>query len=254
MVLGVVGVGLATLLTLVGNTAASAAPSMSSFACTPVLITVAGSNERDASPVMDAIGKEWSRQKQLAPFTAKLATIPVDYPAQPWTRYVDIRKVTVALAIPSSRVTAGINWDGLTRSENVGVEQLQGYISQARAHCPNRFIGIVGYSQGADVVSRTLTERKIPNHDRIAVVLLGNPSYDDNEGSGGIRPTLHVATHRVPRDIATANMCLQHDPICRFSLKDLPGLLNGTSGHYKYKDPSNVAQVVQWMYKRAASS
>jgi hypothetical protein len=215
-----------------------------SFSCSPVLFTVAGSNERDASPVMNKIAAQWRSKPQFAGKT--LAVVPINYPAQPWTRYIDLAAVLRAVVINGTETAlhfpptqSPINWDGLTKSEDMGVARLKEAVASTRSVCPNRFVAIAGYSQGADVVSRYVSDPSTSNKNRIAVALYGNPS--ENQATVGIRTFLGVASYQTPPTIAYKyDKCLPADPLCdvqpRNLVTQIRKIFDGTSPHYGYDD------------------
>jgi hypothetical protein len=243
---------LSLFLTLAWTThVASAAPPTGNFACSFVLITVNGSGERDGSPTVERIRRTWRAQTPAGSRT--LAAVPLAYPAQPWTRYIDLANFAR---------NRRVNWDGLTKSEDIGVRELRSMIKTLRSSCSGRPIAIAGYSQGADVVSRTMMESDFDTVANTVIALLGNPSFRPT-GAGerrggfestlqGIRPAVGVAsyfTSRTGDKSSTLNICLKDDPICNFDVRDIPGLATGRSAHYQYDRPSQADFAAKWLYR-----
>ncbi|WP_194916812.1 cutinase family protein [Catenulispora rubra] len=120
------------------------------------------------------------------------------------------------------------------RSEAQGVNNLTGEIGSIIANCPNTTIGLMGYSQGAQVVHDTVN--RISSNERAhigAVVMLADP-----ESVGGASYTISVTTDGQPShqhgggavwrswlaaDISSrsSELCLHDDPVC-----DADGLLD----------------------------
>jgi hypothetical protein len=206
-------------------------------ACSPSYIGVPGSGQSSSS------SKEMSRVGSLVAAKATNAglalrhNVNLSYPAVAWYRYI----------APS----LSLNWNGLGKSEATGeaslIQLINSYRGQASAAgCASAPILLAGYSQGAEVVIRTVDALPAATRKTIAVALLGNPSFtpgragDYNQNKAtyrGIRPSL-VAGQRyntvsdvLPR---TIDICAPSDPICAFHKSELLGLADGRSAHYHY--------------------
>ena len=163
----------------------------------------------------------------------------LSYPAVAWYRYV-----TPSLSF---------NWNGLGSSEVTGEAKLTALINSDRAQagaagCPNAPILIAGYSQGAEVVVRTIDALPQAVRNTISVALLGDPSFTANVAGDldlnqyayyGIRPSfLAGQRYTLKSDVIsrTIDLCAASDPICAYHLSLVPALappLN-SSAHYHY--------------------
>lgn len=221
---------LAACLAVSGAGLIATSPSAQAAPCDPVLITVNGSNQLLGSREMDRIVRTVradARRDRVA-----VSVVPVAYPAEPFTRYV--------------RPNLSFDWDGLARSEALGVTNLTNTIAQVRQSCASRPLMLAGYSQGADVVSQVVNTMSREERATVSVGLLGNPSFlpglrqdfgNYDRKRRGIRPSLGQVNHQIIAPDVTArtvDACLRGDAICNFNVNDVPTLLNGRSAHFDY--------------------
>jgi hypothetical protein len=154
----------------------------------------------------------------------------VDYPAIPVSQYIG---------------AGGLTAD-LERSEAQGVQALLRLIRQAQAGtCARRPILLSGYSQGAEVVVRTVATLSPDARSSVAVALFGNPSYEPGRrgdfpghtDAAGIRPTFEHAAFTLPADVRarTLDVCAPGDPVCGVdpTLHTLLGRLGWVLNHVK---------------------
>ena len=205
--------------------------------CSASYIGVPGSGQSSTSSVeMDTLGTWVQVDSAKAGQQLRNSTL-LSYPAVAWYRYV-----TPSLSF---------NWNGLGSSEVTGEAKLTALINSDRAQagaagCPNAPILIAGYSQGAEVVVRTIDALPQAVRNTISVALLGNPSFTANVAGDldlnqyayyGIRPSF-VAGQRytLKSDVIsrTIDLCAASDPICAYHLSLVPALATGSSAHYHY--------------------
>ncbi len=207
---------------IVAPVVASAAP-----ACQPVFIGVPGSGQNAQS------GGETNRigadlKNNLVP-GGDIVIKTLDYPAVAWYKF----------AIP---------WTNLGKSEAIGVTNLTNLINQYRNGCSQRTILLAGYSQGVEVVTRTVAALPQSVRNNIAVSLLGDPSFtpnvqgdfDQNTAGQGIRPSFKIGRYILPTDVLprTYDACAKGDPICSFRPlvwpQQVAALVDGRSAHFHY--------------------
>ena len=154
----------------------------------------------------------------------------VDYPAIPVTQYLG---------------PGGLTAD-LDASEAQGVQALLGLIRRSRTGpCADRPVLLAGYSQGAEVVVRTVAALPVGERSSMAVALFGNPSYQpglrgDFPGrtrAAGIRPTFRHQAFTLPPDVRarTIDVCAPGDPVCGVdpSLRTLLGQVSWVLTHVR---------------------
>jgi Cutinase len=134
----------------------------------------------------------------------------VAYPAAPVDRYLGITGLT----------------PDLDRSETAGITTLlRGIRSVQRNGCGNRPVLLSGYSQGAEVVIRTVGRLSRTERAHVAVALFGNPShrpgtvpqYPGGVAGSGVRPTfLNGMAYTLPVDLRARSLdvCAVGDPVC----------------------------------------
>jgi hypothetical protein len=158
------------------------------------------------------------------------STAAVDYPAIPVNQYIG---------------AGGLTAD-LDASEAQGVQVLLRLIRQAQVgSCARRPVLLSGYSQGAEVVVRTVAALSVAERSSVAVALFGNPSYQpglhgDFPGrttAAGIRPTFRHVAFTLPPDVRTRtiDVCAPGDPVCGVdpSLRTLLGRVSWVLHHVK---------------------
>ena len=162
---------------------------------------------------------------------ARLASATaVDYPAIPVTQYLG---------------PGGLTAD-LDTSEAQGVQVLVGLIRRAQTGpCARRPVLLSGYSQGAEVVVRTVAALSAGERSSVVVALFGNPSYQpgrpgDFPGhtqAAGIRPTFEHSAFTLPADVRarTLDVCAPGDPVCGVdpTLRSLLGRVSWVLHHVK---------------------
>ena len=130
------------------------------------------------------------------------------------------------------------------RSVETGVGALAAELDAVRSECPGTRVVLVGYSQGAQVIKRTMLDR--PPVDRIeAVILLGDPTRDilqmglsrlgdlttDAPGSLG---AVDIASHIRPLAI---DVCAFNDSVCSGAGINFQGHLEGYADTYSEVGP-----------------
>ncbi|MFB9386407.1 cutinase family protein [Pseudonocardia petroleophila] len=227
------------------TSAATAPPADAAVNCQPVLVTVAGSNQRDGSAEMDRLGTQMRAEARADGFD--LAIVPVNYPAVPVTRYL--------------RPNGSFDWDGLARSEAVGVARMKEVLRTVRA-CPTRTIFLAGYSQGADVVSQVVNEMTRDERRTVSVALFGNPSFlpalpqdygSFNAKRRGARPSFGQVTHQILAPDVTArsiDACLNGDAICNYNTLNALTLFTGRSAHFRYVSSGYVDFAARDVWER----
>jgi len=162
---------------------------------------------------------------------ARLASAAaVDYPAIPVTQYLG---------------PGGLTAD-LDASEAKGVQSLLALIRQAQTGaCGHRPVLLAGYSQGAEVVVRTVAALPAAARTSVAVALFGNPSYQPglrgdypgHTSAAGIRPTFRHVAFTLPPDVRarTLDVCAPGDPVCGVdpSLRTVLGRVSWVLQHVK---------------------
>jgi hypothetical protein len=162
----------------------------------------------------------------------------LSYPAVQWYKYV--------------KPSLSLNWNNLGKSEATGEKNLLAEINTDRAAatkagCPNAPILLAGYSQGAEVVVRTVDALPQAVRNTVSVALLGNPSFspgaagdldlNTSPGLRGIRPSFALGQkYTLTSDVLkrTIDICAASDPICAYHVSEVPALATGTSAHYHY--------------------
>jgi hypothetical protein len=194
-------------------------------ACAPVFVGVPGSGQgtRNAAPggqpagitAADAraYGSSIARVKNAllaAAGSRAVVTRALDYPAISTDKYLGITGLSPQLEV----------------SEKAGVTALQRQLAQARAGgCADRAVLLAGYSQGAEVVVRTVRALAAAQRRHVTVTLLGNPSYRPHltgdypggTGASGLRPTFEDGqAFLLPGDVRTRTLdvCAPGDTVC----------------------------------------
>jgi hypothetical protein len=230
--------GTVALVGVQGAPAGATAPVVQ--ACSPSYIGVPGSGQTAATSVeMYTVGQWLSVAANKAGLPLRNNT-NLSYPAVPWSQYVTVKHGTQ------------VDWNGLGKSEATGEQNLTNLINTYRgqaaaAGCPNAPMLLAGYSQGAEVVIRTVDALPAATRKTVAVALVGDPSFrpglasDYNLNSGtalkGIRPSLLVGqSYNMASDVAgrTEDICAASDPICAYHASEIAGLIDGSSAHYNY--------------------
>ncbi len=130
------------------------------------------------------------------------------------------------------------------RSVDTGVAALTAELDALRTACPTSRVVLVGYSQGAQVIKKTMLAR--PPVDRVeSVILLGDPTRDTvqtglfrlgdkaivNPGSLG---AVNIASHIRPLAI---DVCAVNDAVCSGSGLNFQGHLDGYADTYSEIGP-----------------
>jgi len=158
------------------------------------------------------------------------STAAVDYPAIPVTQYIG---------------PGGLTGD-LDASEAQGVQVLLGLIRHVQTGpCARRPVLLSGYSQGAEVVVRTVAALSPVERSAVVVALFGNPSYEPGlrgdfpgrTSAAGIRPTFRHQAFTLPPDVRarTLDVCAPGDPVCGVdpSLRTVLGRVSWVLEHVK---------------------
>ncbi len=114
----------------------------------------------------------------------------------------------------------------------IGSEDVQNYINNGYAACPDQKYALLGYSQGATVVLEALQalSGSKPGQQIKAVLLIGNPyqvsgqatTVDENNGNitrgfdGALLPLAGSLSldPKLPQDGTALNICYIGDPVC----------------------------------------
>lgn len=135
---------------------------------------------------------------------------PISYPATPVDRYIGFTGLT----------------PDLDHSESRGVTALLRAMRGAQRNgCANRPLLLSGYSQGAEVVIRTVGRLTVRERAHVTIALFGNPShrpgttreYPPGASGSGVRPTfLNGAAYTLPADVRprSLDVCAPGDPVC----------------------------------------
>ena len=220
--------GIAASVVVIGGLAAGVAGAMASSSpasaavqpCSPSFIGVPGSGESNThSPTISAV---------LATVNADAAKAGVQLRNSTLLPYPAVR--------PSQYVTfSSININNLGKSEASGESNLMALITAYRAAstaagCPGAPILLAGYSQGAEVVIRTVDALPLAVRNTITIALLGNPSFKpglsqdfdlSSTAYQGVRPSLlHGQRYNLKSDVIsrTIDLCAASDPICAYHI------------------------------------
>jgi hypothetical protein len=193
--------------------------------CAPAFFGVPGSGQGPSNPAPGRVPTGVSAadahrfgtteavlKRELATVAgAKLASATaVSYPAAPVDRYLGITGLT----------------PDLDHSESRGITALLAGIRAVRRNgCAARPVLLSGYSQGAEVVIRTVTKLAPAERAHIAIALFGNPShrpgsvhdYPAKDSGEGVRPTfLNGSAYTLPTDLRARSLdiCAPGDPVC----------------------------------------
>ena len=193
--------------------------------CPPVFFGVPGSGQGVLNPAPggrpagitadDArrYGTSVARVKNVLLATAGTHAVSaraVDYPAISTEKYLGVTGLSRALEV----------------SEKKGVAVLRADLRRAyRNGCRNRPVLLAGYSQGAEVVIRTVRGLAPAQRRHVTLALLGNPSFRPrlpgdfpaNSRASGLRPTFEDGqAFLLPADVRarTIDVCAPGDSIC----------------------------------------
>ena len=230
--------------------------------CSPSFIGIPGSNESNTnSPTDSAVLATVKADAAKAGVQLRNSTL-LPYPAVPVTQYATLYS---------------ININNLGKSEASGESNLTALISAYRAAstavgCPGAPILLAGYSQGAEVVIRTVDALPLAVRNTITIALLGNPSFIPNLSQDfdlsstayrGVRPSLLLGQrYNLQSDVIgrTIDLCAASDPICAYHISLVPALFTGTSAHLHYPTLTfsglkltDIAANYMWAHKVAAS-
>ncbi|MGB7962226.1 MAG: cutinase family protein [Propionicimonas sp.] len=251
-----VRVAVMTVCLAVGMVVAPAAPeaNATTTACDPSFIGVPGSGQSPSkAPEIYAVRDQLRKEAAADGRTIAFETV-VDYQPVPFYKYASYN---------------AWNWDNLNASEVRGqaalAQAITSAVNRAKARgCPDAPILLAGYSQGAEVVSRTVAVYSSAFRNRFSVALFGDPSFrrgatgssDLNSWpyGGGVRPLVAAGRHSLPGDVLprTISTCASNDPVCaaKAALTHLgrngvlAGLIGGSSTHFKYA----AARSGAWSY------
>jgi uncharacterized protein YraI len=268
--IGLLVTGVAAVLgtQLAWATTAVAAPVLQP--CSASYIGVPGSGQTSTSSAeMTTVGNWLDSYAANAGQKLRNST-NLSYPAVPWYEYVK----------PSQYVTPtlAMDWNNLGKSEATGEANLTAKINSDRAAasaagCPDAPILLAGYSQGAEVVVRTVDALAQSVRNTISVALLGNPSFtpgvagdlnlNSNPDLEGIRPSFLLSQrYTLKSDVIkrTIDICAASDPICAYHASEVPGLVDGQSAHYHYISLTyggiplaQYAAIILWGHRASAS-
>jgi predicted esterase len=205
--------------------------------CAASFIGVPGSGQNTSSRDMMAIQTTVLNKATAAGQQLRNSSV-LPYMAVPWYRYLSGRYIVIP-------------WNTLGVSEAQGQSNLKTRINQYRAAnddagCSDAPLLLAGYSQGAEVVIRTVDAFPASIRATISVALVGNPSFTPSilgdlnlntiRGLQGIRPSFIRQKYTLAQDVLkrTIDICAASDPICAYHLSVLPALASGTSAHYHY--------------------
>jgi len=259
LVTGVAAV-LGTQLALAST--AAAAPVLQP--CSASYIGVPGSGQTSASSAEMTTVANWLDSYSAHAGQKLRNSVNLSYPAVPWYKYV--------------KPSLTVDWNNLGKSEATGEANLTARISADRAAasaagCPNAPILLAGYSQGAEVVIRTVDALPQAVRNTISVALLGNPSFtpgaagdlnlNSNPNLKGIRPSFLLSQrYTLKSDVVkrTIDICAASDPICAYHASEVPGLADGHSAHYHYISLTyggiplaQYAAIILWGHRASAS-
>jgi uncharacterized protein YraI len=225
------------LATGVAGAVASSSPASAAMQpCSPSFIGVPGSGESNThSPTISAVLATVNADAAKAGVQLRNSTL-LPYPAVPPSQYVTL---------------SSININNLGKSEASGESNLMALITAYRAAstaagCPGAPILLAGYSQGAEVVIRTVDALPLAVRNTITIALLGNPSFKpglsqdfdlSSTAYQGVRPSLlDGQRYNLKSDVIsrTIDLCAASDPICAYHISLVPALLTGTSAHLHY--------------------
>ncbi|MDT4919847.1 MAG: hypothetical protein QOI15_749 [Pseudonocardiales bacterium] len=184
--------------------------------------------------------------RELASATA------IDYPATPVSQYIGPTGIIGDLAI----------------SEDQGIEALLDAVRTSYGNgCPERSVLLAGYSQGAEVVIRSVNRLTPGQQEHVAVALFGNPSYvsgvagdyPGGTGADGVRPSLLHLAYQLPNEVRfrTIDVCAPGDGVCNVSpnrtssVGKVSYVLSHTKEHtqaYAFTHPEYVAHAAQFLW------
>ena len=213
--------------------ATPAATAHAADCATPTLITAAGSGEYGA---VSGVGPEMAYvasqvRHDAANSGSGLNVVAIDYPA-----------VAALFVHPNLSST----WRTLEGSEVKGVAAMRAAIVRAHQGCSGRPILLAGYSQGADVVTRTVNALSVSEQSSVSVGMLGSPNFlpyktgdlgTYNHGRRGIRQSFHQTTFRLSENVLhrSVDVCLNGDSVCNFDITNAVTLAPpGHNAHYRY--------------------
>lgn len=209
--------------------------------CSPSFIGVPGSGQNH-NGTMSSV--EMTTVQAFIASSATHAGLPLrnstilKYPAVPPTQY-------------SAPTVASFNLTALDTSETTGQANLTNTINSDRAQaaaagCANAPILLAGYSQGAEVVIRTVDALPAAARATVSVALLGDPSFvggvkgDLDLSSAayrGIRPSFTGGKRfALTSDVLgrTLDLCASSDGVCAYHLSLVPSLFDGRNAHFHY--------------------
>ena len=209
--------------------------------CSASFIGVPGSGQAKANSSMEMTTVQAWVTVDAGKAGQKLRNSAIlSYPAVQWYKFV--------------KPSLSLNWNNLGKSEATGEKNLLATINADRAAatkagCPNAPILLAGYSQGAEVVVRTVDALPQTVRSTVSVALLGNPSFHPDAAGDldlntspdlwGIRPSFLLdQAYTLTPDVLkrTIDICAASDPICAYHVSELPALGPPfySSAHYQY--------------------
>lgn len=162
----------------------------------------------------------------LDPHGVAWAPVSVDYPA------IGVDDVARRLLDPGS--------PGYGASVTAGAVALAETVAEARTACPGSLFVLVGYSQGAEVIRRALSNGAIPEgDDLVSALLIADPRFEASDPAGitlrgsfqgnrnGVRSS--GFTPPLPDWAAqrTYSLCNAGDIVCQFGRGRVPLVLLG---------------------------
>ncbi len=147
------------------------------------------------------------------------------------------------------------------RSRNIGAKNLTELLTEDLADCPDHLIVLLGLSQGAEVIRRTLATLTTDIVKRIsAVVLLGDPTRHPGDlwthGTTDLHPGIAVRyAAPIPEQLVTSTWgyALDGDEIAA-NHKGLRGLFrSGTHTHYEHNHDGVQDQAASFVSQRVRS-
>ncbi|KAG0144548.1 hypothetical protein CROQUDRAFT_672318 [Cronartium quercuum f. sp. fusiforme G11] len=129
------------------------------------------------------------------------------------------------------------------------VNDMVKYVESVKEKCPNQPYVLMGYSQGAMAVVRSLMRPEIQNKNVVAVVMYGDPYWTSGQPQNGGTATsgsgvASMTGIRLPNNYVsrTRDICLEGDNVCTGR--------GGLQAHLRYPGSPQEAEAVQFAVRK----
>jgi hypothetical protein len=176
---------------------------------------------------------------------------------------------TASYAVDYEAINVGLGvyayGDLYIESVHSGTTNLDMYLTDFIKDCPNTYVILAGYSQGAQVAGDEFAYLTAYEKSHIAaLIMIGDPRFNPNQPQvdvgnydknlSGIYQIIVPDSNRVIPDAYVANVrsyCAQGDPVCNYSNRSLASCFRSlkTCPHMRYTQGAWLKEAANWAVK-----